>query len=361
MSITINPQQTTNAAGSFDVETSGYIQGTALNDPAVRFWLAGGVLAVSETNPMWGGVGIQELVPAGISGRSGSSSTLGGTIKRATGVANLTGFSVFDQNHAAINSPGSPVPLSGAGMQVNFYRFGSGARIPVNASPTLLDAEGNLITQNVSWDYENQILTPYVSTTISAGTYATATTISSGTYNATTGAVSLTTNAAHGLLPGDSFTLSGMTGTGSFATLDGTFVATVGTTGSTLDFAVAPSLTMTITGGNLGTVGVTLTTAAAHNLNVGDTFLLSGLTGTNAALLDGEQVATAGTTGSTLNFVATSGLGAGSITGGTVGSGGAINVRILEVQVGNSMTVVYNPATGAATWNRSGTTAVILI
>ena len=35
--ITINPVLTTNAAGSFNIKSSGYIQGTILDDPAIRF------------------------------------------------------------------------------------------------------------------------------------------------------------------------------------------------------------------------------------------------------------------------------------------------------------------------------------
>jgi hypothetical protein len=81
------------------------------------------------------------------------------------------------------------------------------------------------------------------------------TTISSGTYNSTTGAVSLTTAGSHGLSPGSNFSLSGVTGTGSFGVLDTTLVATSGTTGTTLNFTVASGLTMTITGGNLNAQG----------------------------------------------------------------------------------------------------------
>ena len=353
--IAFNPQLTTVALGTFNISSEGYIQGTALDDPSVRNELAGGVVALTETAPMFGGIAINEnIAPVSPAG------TLGSVIKRAAAETNITGFTVFNQAHGMINFPQSPVPQAAVGMQVNFYRLGSNARIAVACSPTLLDLQGTPITSAVGWDYENQQLVPFVSTTVT-GTYATATTISSGTYTTGTGAVSLTTNAAHGLLPGDSFTLSGMTGTGAFAALDGTFVAGPGTTGSTLDFTIASGLTMTITGGDLGNVGVTLTTAAAHGLNPGDTFVLSGLTGTDAALLDGEQTATAGTTGTTLNFVAASGLGAGSITGGTVGNGTALPVRVLDIQVGNSMTVAYNATTGFLNWNRQGTTAIILI
>jgi hypothetical protein len=352
--ISFNPNVTTVAAGTFNISSEGYIQGTALNDPSVRNELAGGTVALTESSPMWGGIAITENVPP-----TGIAGTLGGNIKRATAETNITGFTVFDQAHGMINFPQSPVPLAAPGMQVNLYRIGSNARIAVAASPTLVGLDGMPITSQVAWDYENQQLVPYVSTTISSGTYATAATISSGTYTLASGAVSLTTNAAHGLLVGDTFTLSSMAGTGAFAALNGTFTATAGTTGSTLNFVTTPNLVMTISGGDLGNVGVTLTTAAAHGLNVGDTFVLAGLTGTDASTLDGEQVATVGTTGSTLNFVAASGLGAGSITGGTVNNGAALNVRLLDVNVGNSQTVVYSG--GFANWNRQGTSAIILI
>jgi len=352
--ISFNPNITTVAAGTFNISSEGYIQGTALNDPSVRNELAGGVVALTESSPMWGGIAITENVPpVGIAG------TLGGNIKRATAETNITGFTVFDQAHGMINFPQSPVPLAAGGMQVNFYRLGSNARIAVAASPTLVGLDGTPITSQVAWDYVNEQLVPYVATTVSSGTYATAATVSSGTYTPSSGAVTLTTNAAHGLLPGDSFTLSGMTGTGAFASLNGTQVAVAGTTGSTLNFVAAPNLTMTITGGALGTVGVTMTTAAPHGLNPGDTVVLSGLTGTGGfATLNGEQTLTAGTTGSTLNFTAPSGQTM-TITGGTVSNGAALPVRLLEVAVGNSMTVSY--AGGFANWNRQGTCAVILI
>ena len=50
----------------------------------------------------------------------------------------------------------------------------------------------------------------------------------------------------------------------------------------------------------------------------------------------------------------------GEIGEGVTG-GGILPVRVLEVQVGNSMTVNYDPVTGFATWNRSGSCAVIQI
>lgn len=361
--VTINPALTSNAAGTFNAQSGGLIQGQAYPDPSTRFRLREGILSSLETLPMWGGVGITELVPGAAGGPIGA---LGPIVRRATALTGslpLTAFSVFDQAYGMINSPQSPVPLIGSGGQVMSYRLGSKARLAVACDPVLLDLQGGPINADVSWDFGNQQLAPYASTTLTSGpaSYPTAATISSGTYNATTGAVSLVTNAAHGLAVGQSFTLNGMTGTGAIAALDGTFIATTGTTGTTLNFTVAVGLTLTITGGNLGQVGVTVVTSAAHGLLPGDPFVLSALTGTGASQLDGEYIAQVGTTGTTLVFSATSGYTITSITGGTLATGGILPVDVLDVQSTNCMTVSFNSATGFATWNYNACCALIQI
>ncbi len=147
--ISINPLLTTNAAGSFQTQSLGYIQGVALDDPSIRNELAGGYLDSAETLPMWGGVAIEELT--GLVGES-----RGNDIKRAVGYTTLTGFSVFNQNHAGINTPQSPVPLTPGTGLVNFYRLGSGARIALAIDPTLIGDAGQIITQQLSWDFTAQ-------------------------------------------------------------------------------------------------------------------------------------------------------------------------------------------------------------
>ena len=291
--ISFNPVLTTNAAGSFNVSSLGYIQGTALNDPSVRNYLAGGVLATTETLPMWGGVGISENIPSATS-IANTGGSLGGAITRATSLTQtasngLTGFSVFDQNHAMVSSPQSPVPLAGTGMMVNFYRLGSGARIAVACDPLLASLEGGIIGQQVSWDFANQLLVPYE---------ASAFTISSGTYVTGTGVISLVLSTSSNFSAGDAAILSSLTGTGAYATLNGTW---------------------------------TVLTA------VGTAVTLQGPVGAGAATITG-----------------------GSLTLGS-GTASALAVKVLDVQVGNSMTVAYNATTGFATWNRSGSTAIILI
>ena len=62
--IAFNPNITTVSAGMFNTSSVGLVQGTAYPDPAIRYKLAGGTLASTETLPMWGGVGIYTDVPA---------------------------------------------------------------------------------------------------------------------------------------------------------------------------------------------------------------------------------------------------------------------------------------------------------
>jgi len=126
----------------------------------------------------------------------------------------------------------------------------------------------NLLLQTGLTGSGYTVVGPYMGLISSVGWSPLSTTISSGTYTTGTGAVSLTTAASHGLLPGDSFTIASAAGTGSFAALNGTFLATSGTTGTTLNFTIVSGLTMTITGGNVTTSSATRIndTMASHGL-----------------------------------------------------------------------------------------------
>lgn len=285
--IATNPYATTVAAGSFQVDSVGYIQGTALDQPAIRNSLAGGVLSSAETISMWGGVGISEAVP----GSAGTpAEPLGSTISRATtqtagAAGQLTGFSVFDQNYAGVNTPQSPVPLIPSYGPVHFYRLGSGARIALKCDPGLVSLEGGVITQQVSWDYIAQELVPYVAA------YPDNTLIVLSWASTNGGQATGSTTTSHGVGVGDVFTITGSVPTG----YNGTFTAITGTTGNVLVWALATNP------GAATTLG---------KLNAG---------------------------------------------------GGALPVKVIDVQVGNSMTVSYDPVTGLATWNRSGACAVCLI
>lgn len=287
--ISFNPFVQTVAEGSFNVQSGGYIQGMAMPDPSSRYRLRGGVLASSETIPMWGGVAISETTSPFTGGAAGGET--GGNITRATNAdvgtaGSLTGFSVFDQDYAMVNTPQSPVPMAGSGQLVNFYPLGSMARIAVVCDSVLAAAlEDAIVTTPVTWDFDAQMLIPIVTTK----------TISSGTYNTTTGVIVLTMSAPITEFgAGPAAVLSGLTGTGAFATLDGTWIMTI-------------------------------------------------------------------VSGSTITLQGPVGAGAATITGGSLDlfNNDPIPVSVLNINIGNSMTVEYDSATGFATWNRSGTTAII--
>ena len=306
--LSANYVNTTNAAGTFNVESSGWVQGMFIDDPAIRNELASGVLAMTETLPMWGGVGISETItPVGTYSPPSSLppvGALGGWISRATNVTTgaagqLTGFSVFNQAYGMVITTASPVPLAGSGMQVNFFRLGSGARIAVACAPSLVSLDGMVITSPVSWDYVNQQLIPYVPAYVTANSTAVS-------YNSTTGILSLTFAVAPlGAGAGDSY--------------DGTYLSISGITGTGTDVAKLAGDFPLVTTTTSGTV---LELQAATGLTV------SGLGATSAVLAAG---------------------------------GGALPIKVLEVDSGKSMTVNYSSVTNTAAWNYSGTVAVILI
>lgn len=248
--VTINPYaQSAGNAGLFNVHAVGVRQGTAFADPSTRFRLRAGLLATSETLPMWGGVGVYASVPATSQPplSANPNGVLGAIVGRATalgGTLALAGFSVFDEAFGMITSPQSPVPLIGSGGQVNWYPLGSLARVAVACDPSLISLRGGAIKPQVSWDFTNQLLIPFL------GNLA----ISSGTYNSTTGLVTLTMAAPVTFSAGDSITVSALNGTGAFASLNGTFTV-ASASGSTVTYVGATGLAATtITSGNV-TVG----------------------------------------------------------------------------------------------------------
>ena len=297
-----NPNATVNAAGTFGIQWNGAIQGTAMPDPATRWALASGLLSQSETIPMWGGVGISELVPV----PQGSppltpSQTLGGSISRATNIslvgaaASLTGFSVFDQAYGMIATPQSQVQMAGSGMQVMFYRLGSGSRIWVNMVPGLVSAQGVIITQQLSWDFLNQQLVPYspafASATISGATWAS-------------------------------------------------------TSGGQTTFVVNTDYTTLLNAGDVINVSGVVNTGGTSTSAFNGQFVVASVTDATHVVVTQAAAVTPGTYAS----------------GGTVAAGGgALPVKILKTEIGNSMVVVYDPITGFANWNRAGSCALIQI
>lgn len=154
-SVSINPYATNQPQNTFLLQTQGYVQGTAYDDPTARMELAGGVLASTETLVMWGGVPINELVNVAGSGSDG----LGPVVKRSTSQATVTGWSVYNQASSMVIVPGQSAPVTGTGSYVAFFRSGSNIRIavPVDAALAATLAGGGLsITGNaLFWSVSN--------------------------------------------------------------------------------------------------------------------------------------------------------------------------------------------------------------
>lgn len=218
-----NYMPTINAAGSFTTQTDGVVQGTMMDDPAARWALRSGVVDVNETLVMWGGVGIYEHIPNLAAGNPDEH--LGSIIGRATTVdqtnaKGLVGFCMFNQAHNMVVTPQSPVPLSGSGMTAHYVRLGTGARICVAADPSLAAIEGGSVGQQVSWDFNAQVLQPYNAADDSI-------TITSATWASTNGGqITVVAAAATNVgAVGDAVTIAGATnsGTGGAAAVNRTF------------------------------------------------------------------------------------------------------------------------------------------
>lgn len=147
MAISFDPQLTTSPSNNFQVSTEGYIQGTTFDDTSSRMWLASGVIASSVTQPVWGGLLVTEDVA------TVNSNQLGNSLVLASAAGNVTGMTVFDQASNMIIVPGNSVQTAMAGMTVNYYRFGTNARIAVQVLSTLVATlEGGAINQTLYWD-----------------------------------------------------------------------------------------------------------------------------------------------------------------------------------------------------------------
>jgi hypothetical protein len=265
MTISFNPALTSNAAGGFSVQSTGYIQGMMIDEPATRFQLAGGILATAETLPMWGGVAIVEALQ-GVgtyqNSAQAANNVLGNTISRALTTATITGFSVLNQQSAAIVTPQSNVPTEQPGQTVNFFRFGSGAKIAVQCDPALAAAlQTNSVSTQVSWDLGLQKLISYEVTTAANVFTAMSWASTAG------GTVTATTTSNHGLTVGQWFTVSGVVP----AAYNGTFqVATTnGTTGMTFLLPAASTPGTVTTQGQINALGGALPVKVI-GLNIGN-------------------------------------------------------------------------------------------
>ncbi|WP_337049966.1 hypothetical protein [Serratia fonticola] len=147
--ITFDPYKTTNMQGGFNTESTGFTQGDAQDDPAVRLQLSAGTLNPFATAPIWAGRGIIEIIT--------KNNQTGAVIVPATATS-CDGFCVSNQAFHGLITPNSQVPQFSPGSSVHYFRLGSNARIPLPISADVeLLADGN--TSNASkkfvWDPVN--------------------------------------------------------------------------------------------------------------------------------------------------------------------------------------------------------------
>lgn len=105
---------------------------------------------------------------------------------------------------------------------------------------------------------------------------------------------------------------------------------------------------------------VTATTTSAHGYSPGDDITVSGVT---PAAYNGDVTLIAGTTGNTIVYAlpAASSPGAVSVQGQINAGGGALPVRVLEVQATNCKVIAYDAVNNLANWDNDGACAVVLI
>lgn len=97
--------------------------------------------------------------------------------------------------------------------------------------------------------------------------FTTTSAIASGTYNNATGVVTLTMSVAIKFAAGGNIVVSGLTGTGAFASLNGTFVPIAPTSGTTVTYNAGAGLGVsTITGGALVPPTIAALTALAQGI-----------------------------------------------------------------------------------------------
>lgn len=188
-------------------------------------------------------------------------------------------------NYAAVNS------LDGLNYSIKDYAITTAGAITLNtgsASTNTTTAHtysvGDLITvanTDLSYTVTNKQIA------------VTTTTASSRTYASGTSFTTITTAANHGLVPGDRFTITNSSSTA----YNGSWVATTGTTGSTLIFVTGKDLGA-ISDGTVTNSIVTLTTSASHNIVPGDKILVS----IGDPNFDGTYGAEQNTTGTTIKY-----------------------------------------------------------
>ena len=160
--LTLDPMATTAAGDLARIHSDGLMQGQVLVNPYTNAGLEAGIIASTETYPLYAGLPVSLGVDTMDAKR--------GNVVRKSVVGNVAagimGFTV-SQNAGTMGfqTPSSPVPLFPQGSSINFYPLGSKARIVVQIDNTLAGTiDGtDFITTPVMWDFTNDKLIAWTS------------------------------------------------------------------------------------------------------------------------------------------------------------------------------------------------------
>jgi phage tail sheath protein FI len=184
-----------------------------------------------------------------------------------------------------ITSDGGAAGTITAGMFITGTGIPAGTTVTVAGSTTLTLSKAASVPANTVLTIGTPVsssVTIYGNTTaaLNAQIPVTSTGIATSTPTGTTN-ITITTATAHGFSVGQSVTVAGITPTG----YNGTWVTQAGTTASTLVIPIGSNPGAITVAGAVAPAGqttVTYTTAAAHNLVVGQSVIIAGTTSTNA-------------------------------------------------------------------------------
>ena len=129
---------TTVSASSFLLSSDGYVQGTLVGKFPDRFQIEAGVVAPTQTTPLYGGQPLSLAVKAPTTTQG--SSGLGELASLSTAATNIDGWCIFDQASAGVITPYSNVPLYYANNSVNFVRVGSAAWVALPVNPAAVNS-----------------------------------------------------------------------------------------------------------------------------------------------------------------------------------------------------------------------------
>jgi hypothetical protein len=146
---------TTVSQSSFLLQSDGFVAGTLYGKYPDRYAIEGGVVGSAVTTPLYGGLPVTMTVVAPNSS-SGGSSGIGQPLVAATALANIDGWTVFDQASASPISATSNVPLYYANASINFVRAGSGVYLVLPVNPSAVNTiAGGATNQTIYWNFTN--------------------------------------------------------------------------------------------------------------------------------------------------------------------------------------------------------------